>query len=198
MRGHMYEKPPMKNTIEQPWIEAGYEIFSRQGPEALKIEQIARRVGISKSSFYHHFADMDIFREKLLEWHLERACKLAEKAKLCKAIVPDLLLVFVEMKQDLLFNRQLRIHRNNISFQLCFERAHSVVQDEFIGLWAEMLGLTDQPRIARNILDVATDLFYQRITNDNLTYDWFVAFLDEIKVFLKDVIKSSGVASQIK
>jgi len=187
----------MKNTIEQPWIEAGYEIFSLQGPEALKIEKIARRVGISKSSFYHHFADMEIYREKLLGYHLERACRLAEKAKLCKAVVPDLLHAFLEMKQDLLFNRQLRIHRTNMAFLLCFERAHTVVQDEFIGIWAEMLGLKDQPRIAQNILNVATDLFYQRMTNDNLTYDWLVAFIDEIKVFLEDVIRSSGVASQI-
>jgi AcrR family transcriptional regulator len=188
----------MKNSIEQPWIDAGYEIFSQQGPDALKIEQIARKVGISKSSFYHHFADIDIFREKLLEFHLHRALLIAEKAKLCKAVEPDLLLMFIEMKQDLLFNRQLRIHRSNMAFQLSFERAHTVVQDEFIGIWAAMLDLKDQPRIAQNILNVATDLFYQRLTNDNLTYDWFVTFIEEIKVFLKDVIKSSGIGSQIK
>lgn len=186
------------NSNTLPWIEAGYEIFANQGPDALKIEQLARVVGKSKSSFYHHFADLPVFHENLMEWHLQRALELAEKAKQCKSMIPDMLMVFAENKQDLLFNRQLRIHRTNYTYQLCFQRAHSVVQNEFLHLWAEMLDLQDQKHIAQNILDIVTDIFYQRITNENLTYGWLVSFIEEIKVFLNDVIKSSGVASQLK
>src|SRR4051794_38203997 len=121
----------MINAIEQPWIEAGYEIFSLAGPEALKIERLSRMVGKSKSSFYHHFADMEIFQEKLLEWHLKCAHQIAAKGKLCKTFIPDYVNVLVEVKQDLLFNRQLRIHRHNIAFQLCFMHAVSIAENAF-------------------------------------------------------------------
>lgn len=187
----------MNFTSSQPWIEAGYEIFALQGPDSLKIEPLARKTGISKSSFYHHFADMEIFHEKLLEYHLQRAVVVAAQARLCKSVEPDLLQLLASIKEDLLFNRQLRIHQNNLVFQLCFKRAHSLVQDEFIGIWAVMLGMQHQPRIAQNILDVTTDLFYQRISPDNLTYQWMVDFICEIKLFLTNVVKSSGVASHI-
>ena len=44
-----------------PLLEVGYTIFSNEGPQGLKIEALAREVGKSKSSFYHCFADLDIF-----------------------------------------------------------------------------------------------------------------------------------------
>ena len=47
----------MKSNTEQPWLEAGYEIFSKEGITGLKVEILSRKVGISKSSFYHLFVD---------------------------------------------------------------------------------------------------------------------------------------------
>src|SRR4051812_27070836 len=188
----------MRSKMEDPWLEAGYEIFSIGGPDALKVERIARIVGKSKSSFYHHFADLEIFQKKLLERHLKRMHVIAARGKLCKAFVPDYVHLMVEVKQDLLFNQQLRIHRQNLAFQLCFQHSVSIAEDGFIGIWVEMLGLSDEPTIAKNILEVATDLLYHRMTNENFTYDWMLGFLDELKTFLKDVIKSSGVGSQLK
>ncbi len=44
------------------WIKTGYEIFALSGENGLKIEVLAKKVGISKSSFYHHFADLEIFQ----------------------------------------------------------------------------------------------------------------------------------------
>ena len=182
---------------ELPWIEAGYELFSQFGPDALKIERLSKKTGISKSSFYHHFADISIFSERLLSYHLHRANIMAQRASFCRNMVPDMAELIVDMKSEILFNRQLRIHRSNMAYQLCFERAVTIVEDALLVLWADMLGLNDQKRIAQNILNVARDVFYHRMTNENLNYEWVVSFIDEIKVFLRDVVKSSGVYSQI-
>ena len=59
------------------WIKAGYEVFAASGQDALRIEPLARMVGRSKSSFYHHFADMELFVEHLLAYHLERSAVIA-------------------------------------------------------------------------------------------------------------------------
>jgi AcrR family transcriptional regulator len=44
------------------------------------VERLAKDVGISKSSFYHHFADVEVFVNQLLLYHLKRAEMIAERA----------------------------------------------------------------------------------------------------------------------
>ena len=93
----------MKST-KKPWILAGYEIFAYKGPIALKVEVLARIVGKNKSSFYHHFADLEVFIEILLDYHLDRAAIIAKQESECKNVVPELLLLILEVKQDLFFD----------------------------------------------------------------------------------------------
>ena len=67
------------STSKQSWILIGYQMFSLDGPTGLKIEVIARQMKKSKSSFYHHFADLEIFQEYLLKHHLKQAYFIGEK-----------------------------------------------------------------------------------------------------------------------
>ena len=179
----------MKYNTEQPWIDAGYEIFAKDGPAGLKVEHLAKKVGISKSSFYHLFVDMEIFQEKLLEYHLEQARNMAEQSKNCKAIVPDILNLFLENKKALLFNRQLCINRNNQLFQSYSEKATAIVEKTYFDKWMDLLGLHSQQHIARNILKIYTDNFFLRISEETLTYEWLLSLLDEIKMLVKDIKK---------
>jgi len=179
----------MKNNTELPWLEAGYEIFAKDGPNGLKVEHLARKTGISKSSFYHLFTDMDIFREKLLEHHLVKAKLISEESKICKAIVPDVLELFIKEKIPLLFNRQLSIHRSNQLFQTYSDKAIAIVEAAYFDKWVDLLNLHTQQHIARNILKIYTDNFLLRISEETLTYDWLLSLLDEIKVLVKDIQK---------
>lgn len=188
----------MKKKIAQQWIEAGYEIFAKEGPNGLKVEQIARKVGKSKSSFYHLFADTELFQEKLLEWHLERAVKIAERTELCKSLVPDQILLMIDLECDVLFNRQLRINRNNPAFQHCFEQANRKVEAAMMGIWADFFGLSGQPVVAQSIMKITTDNFYLRITEENLNYEWMLTFLYEIKNIIKHIVKSGEAESPIE
>jgi AcrR family transcriptional regulator len=71
----------MKNIVKQPWVETGYGKFSESGPYGMKVEILAKLVNKNKSSFYHHFADMEIFIECLLNYHLERTRLFVSRAK---------------------------------------------------------------------------------------------------------------------
>jgi len=183
---------PMSAPAEQPWIEAGYAVFALQGPDALKVEQLARQVGISKSSFYHHFADVPVFLERLLAHHLLRADALAAKARGCGSFDPDFIQLLVAHRSDVLFQRQLRILRDNAAFQRCFQHAHERVVEQVMPRWAEALGIPGQLAPAREMLHVVTDVFYQRLTNDNLSYPWMVDLLKEIETFIRHAMKSQG------
>jgi AcrR family transcriptional regulator len=171
----------MTKDSKQPWILVGYNIFAKEGTTGLKVEVIARKVGKSKSSFYHHFADMEIFTEALLNYHIERAIVIADMEKGCKNVVPDLLNVLIEVKEDLLFNRQLRINRQIPAFKNCFEKSSKVVGEAILGIWAEMLGLGDNSHLAQIVLNLSLENFYLQITDDSLTYDFLLNYVNDLK-----------------
>ena len=166
--------------IKLPWIQAGYRLFAMQGPQGLKVEVIARQVQKSKSSFYHHFADLEVFMEHLLNFHLEQAAIIAEKERSCQNIDPELITVLVEHKQDLLFNRQLRVNREVATFKACFEKSNQFVAEAFLPLWVSELGLTHKPRLAQLVLGLAIENFYLQITEENLNHTWLAAYFRQI------------------
>ncbi|MBX7226579.1 MAG: TetR/AcrR family transcriptional regulator [Chitinophagales bacterium] len=179
----------MKNNSEQAWIEAGYEIFAKEGPNGLKVEHIAKKVGISKSSFYHLFIDMELFQEKLLQYHLKNAAEMQQLAMDAKNIDPEMIQILVGKKKELLFHRQLCIHRDNKTYQTYFDKAQSVVVEAFFQQWVTLLGLESQKHIAKTILKVYTDNFFLRITEENLNIAWVRSLIQEIKLLVNDVRK---------
>ena len=53
-------------TVED-WVEAGYAVLAEEGLNALKIDRLCERLGVTKGSFYWHFADMGAYRNALIE-----------------------------------------------------------------------------------------------------------------------------------
>lgn len=166
---------------QQPWIDSGYELFAKEGPSGLKVERLARLVNKSKSSFYHHFADLEVFTELLLQTHLERSERLVERERQCVRLVPDLLLVLVDARTDLLFNRQLRVHRDRPDFRRCFERTSRDVGEAMGAIWAEALHLEDNSHLAQVVLNLVLENFYLQLTEENLTYEWLLAYVNGLR-----------------
>lgn len=181
----------MNSNTEKPWIEAGYKTFAREGLSGLKVEKLARLVQKSKSSFYHLFADVEIFTDCLLEYHIVRGKAIAEEAKCCKTMVPDMIALLLTLHDDLLFNRQLRIHRNNPDFKRTFELAHKPVEAALFSIWTASLGLEEKPHLARIILSLIIDNFYLRLTEETLTESWLIAYLAEIQMMVRESLHSS-------
>jgi AcrR family transcriptional regulator len=170
----------MHDDVKLPWIMAGYELFAKGGPAGLKIEVMAGKVKKSKSSFYHHFSDLEVFMEELLTYHLTRAEAIADRERECKCLVPDLLNVLVESKPDLLFNRQLRIHRDNPAFKKCFEQSNKEASEAIMGLWVTELGLQENKNLARILFFLVMDNFYLQISEKSLTYEWLLNYFAEL------------------
>jgi AcrR family transcriptional regulator len=40
-------------------LETAYELFARHGIQAIGVDEIIRRAGVAKATFYHHFASKD-------------------------------------------------------------------------------------------------------------------------------------------
>jgi AcrR family transcriptional regulator len=49
------------------WLDAGLAALTREGPGAVRADRLARGLGVSRGSFYWHFADLAAFHAAMLE-----------------------------------------------------------------------------------------------------------------------------------
>jgi AcrR family transcriptional regulator len=167
------------------WIRTGYYTFAHAGAGGLKIEPLARKVKISKSSFYHYFADAEVFLEELLVHHIQQSYIIAGKEKQAQRIEPELIDILVEHKTDLLFNRQLRIHREQPQFLATLTKSNQIIGDAFVYLWIKDLQVNLSQKQLEGIFELALENFYLQITPDNLTPVWLAAYFNNLKRIIR-------------
>ena len=51
---------------KQDWYKTGLQTLAVQGVDGLTIQTLTDRLGVTKGSFYHHFQNVEDFREKLI------------------------------------------------------------------------------------------------------------------------------------
>ena len=59
-------------TTPQQWVQAALEELERAGVQALAVESVARRLGVSKGGLYHHFKDRGTLLRAALDLWEER------------------------------------------------------------------------------------------------------------------------------
>ncbi|WP_319824920.1 TetR/AcrR family transcriptional regulator [Thalassovita sp.] len=55
------------------WLRTGFAALAEDGPEALKAEPLARRLGTTKGSFYWHFDDVPDFHTAMMDLWADQA-----------------------------------------------------------------------------------------------------------------------------
>ena len=171
----------MTTDNKEIWIKTAYEIFAINGRDTLKIEPLAKSVGISKSSFYHHFADMEIFIDFLLKYHINQSYIIAEKERKAQNINPELINIFVEHRIDLLFNRQLRINQNLKLFSETLNQSSTIVGDAFKMAWAKDINLQLSQKQINAVFTLALENFFLQINADNLNYQWLSEYFAHLR-----------------
>ena len=62
----------MKRTSKNEWLRIALETLDKEGVEALRIERLAKKLGVSRSSFYWYFKDRNDLRDQLIDlWEYE-------------------------------------------------------------------------------------------------------------------------------
>ena len=51
----------------QDWVDFGLTTLAHEGVEALKADVLARKLGVSRGSFYWHFSDLDAFHARVID-----------------------------------------------------------------------------------------------------------------------------------
>ena len=170
----------MLSSKKTEWIIAGYQLVGIKGFDAVNVEQIARSLEKNKSSFYHYFGESPIYTEALLEYHLSRGHELKLKLEQIENILPDILPLFLEFKEDLLFHKQLRINRSDEQKKRCFENVFTLFENSILKQWVAFLGFENRPMIARTFLHLISENFLLQITESNFTQEWLESYLMDI------------------
>src|SRR2546423_14852365 len=59
--------PPPIRTPASRWIEEGLKALAAGGPDAVRVEALARTLGVTKGGFYNHFDDRPALLEEMLD-----------------------------------------------------------------------------------------------------------------------------------
>lgn len=58
---------PLTRTPRSSWIDEALRAFAAGGPDAVRIEPLARVLGVTKGGFYWHFGDRSALLEEMLD-----------------------------------------------------------------------------------------------------------------------------------
>lgn len=175
----------MKQDKKTIWITVGYEIFALNGLSGLQIEPIAKLVGKNKSSFYHHFANIEIFVEELLQYHISQVKLMCEKEKKAHRFNPDIIHIFVDHKIDILFSKQLRLDNQNAEFQKVLKITDEGLADVYTFLLKTDLELNLKQKGIDSFFQLALHNFFLQINADNIHFEWLATYFEEIKRLAK-------------
>ncbi|AQT79923.1 TetR family transcriptional regulator [Mycolicibacterium litorale] len=54
------------HTTADEWLQAGFALLAEEGFTALRVDKLSARLGITKGSFYWHFADLAAFKGAMI------------------------------------------------------------------------------------------------------------------------------------
>ncbi|MFD3706409.1 TetR/AcrR family transcriptional regulator [Nocardia sp. NPDC058658] len=67
-------------TPRARWVEEGLSVLASSGVDAVRIEVLAKRIGVTKGGFYGYFADRDALLTAMLEvWESEATDQVLER-----------------------------------------------------------------------------------------------------------------------
>lgn len=91
------------------WLDAAYQLLIEGGVEAVKVMPLAERLGLSRTSFYWHFADRDALLDGLiLRWQSRNTANLVAQTEKPAATVTEAILnLFDCWIQPTLFDSKL-------------------------------------------------------------------------------------------
>ena len=124
---------PRPDSSKQKWIEKGYEHFALYGPENISINAISKEIGSPRASFYHHFSDLEVFINLLLEKHLEAIKSFVQEGKeYCNCLLPDFYQLLEKYPLGLKFHRQIFMNRHIPILRYVFSEVHIETSKEFV------------------------------------------------------------------
>jgi AcrR family transcriptional regulator len=177
-----------KNNSELAWIEAGYELFTAEGPEGLQVERLARITGLNKSGYYHYFGDRETYLEKLMDHHLKYATAYASELKKVKHFDPEYIELLIKYNAQIIFATQLIKNRNNKLLFGTQQSINEMIDPVLSKIFADFIGHKDHLEFSAKYYNQVKYMFHAQITPENMNYPFLRDFMYEAREVIQTAV----------
>jgi AcrR family transcriptional regulator len=175
-------------NASERWVEAGYNLFVKEGPDGLQVERLARILGLNKSGFYHYFGDMENYMIRLIKYHYGEFDKFMDDVVKCRNVDPEYIQVIYSHRVVAMGQMQLARNKDNPMFLDAHKQGDERVVSLTRAIWADYLNLNDKLDLAGQFHALLRDIFYTRITWDNFTTEYLRTLAEEAR----DIVSKMG------
>ena len=98
--------------------------------------------------------------------------------------------MLVDAREDLLFHRQLRFHRDVPHYRRCFEDVHRLVDEAFLSVWSRDLGVELPISALQNMYAMAVENFYLQLTPATINYQWLEGYFAQLRGMIVELQRS--------
>ncbi len=191
----------LEGDAKKKWIECGYRQFALCGPDSLSIKKISEELKVARTSFYHHFVDIDLFIDDLLSYHWKIVEHFNELgAQYCRQLIPDIYLALEKFPVELQFNLQLFHHRNDPRFNYIFTRSYYSTAKAFaLQLFIDRYNLTQPWDEVYRLWLAVGETWYSRLDPNDLSAATMQKHSEEILAAVMSFVKSNlykGIAQK--
>jgi len=157
---------PRERASEDLWLDAAYDILINNGVEAVKVMQLAKRLGLTRTGFYWHFKDRDALLEAIIQrWEDKNTGNLIAKTEAyAESISEAMLNLFDCWLDDTLFDAGLDLAirnwaRNDKNLQARLDRADKKRSDAVKAMY-KRFGYSDTQAHVRSMSIIYTQIGY--------------------------------------
>jgi len=94
----MKKSSQKKRVSKAEWLALALDVLAREGVQGVRVERLARDLGIAKAGFYWHFADRpDLLQQVLDYWAHEYTAVISENPQILELAPDQRLLRTMEM-----------------------------------------------------------------------------------------------------
>jgi AcrR family transcriptional regulator len=77
-----------KRASKADWFEVALRVLGEEGVQAVRVERLARELGIARSGFYWHFQDRQDLRNQLLDYWAHEYTEILSENRELRALDP--------------------------------------------------------------------------------------------------------------
>jgi AcrR family transcriptional regulator len=177
------------------WINAGYELFAREGLEGLPVERMARILGLNKSGYYHYFGNLDTFLESLLRYHAVAVDSLASEISGIKQFDPEFIHTLLYHKRTVMAHLQLARNRHHPLLKACYTKTTRVIDQAVAPTWTKFIGTPDNPQCALKYFDMVRDVLFSRLQLETFNFEFIQGIVYEAKEIMESVTLNPNFSS---
>lgn len=164
---HMAKTPTRRErTTEETWLNAAYDVLTKNGVEAVKVMPLAEKLGLTRTGFYWHFKNREALLEAMIQrWEDKNTGNLvAQTEAYAESICEAMFNLFDCWIDNTLFDSRLDLAirnwaRNDPKLQIRLNQADAT-RSAAIAAMFKRFGYSDDQALARSMTVVYTQIGY--------------------------------------